>query len=62
MSSRRLPAPLIDLDEKELPQEVRDKIAHLISLGHKRTHLMVGSDLRVYIDPELAMLYSDDDE
>ena len=60
MSSRRLPAPLIELDEKELPQEVRDEVARLVGLGYNRVHLMVGHDLSVYIDPELAMLHGDD--
>jgi hypothetical protein len=60
MAGRSLPAPLVDLDEKELPQVVRDEIARMVALGYRRRHLMVGSDLRVYVDPELAMLYGDD--
>jgi hypothetical protein len=34
----------------------------LVGLGYNRVHLMVGHDLSVYVDPELAMLHGDDAE
>ena len=62
MSGRNLPAPFIDLDEEELPEEVRNEVARLVGLGYNPAHLMVGSDLRVYVHPELAMLHANDSE
>jgi len=49
---------LVDLDEKELPAEVLENVAHLVSLGYKRAHMWVAATGEVYIHPELAMLES----
>jgi hypothetical protein len=57
-----LPAPLIKLDERKLPAAVREEIAAMVHRGFKRKHMMIGSDLRIYLDPELAMLYCDDED
>jgi hypothetical protein len=53
-----VPKNIRDLGEQEiqnLPDSVRQKIAHFVSLGHNRNHLVVGGDF-VYVDDELIMM------
>lgn len=57
--SMNLPQALIDIDESMLPASVREKIEHLVSLGHSRAHMMVNAKGDVHISDELAMLHPD---
>ena len=59
MSSLNLPQCLIDIDEQQLPAECREKIAHLVGLGHSRAHMMISAKFDVRISGELAMLHPD---
>ena len=60
MSSLNLPQRLVDIDEQQLPAECREKIAHLVGLGYRRSHMMISSQFDVHISEELAMLDSGD--
>lgn len=58
MSSLNLPQRLVDIDEQQLPAECREKIAHMVGLGYRRSHMMISSKFDVHISEELAMLDS----
>ena len=58
MSSLNLPQRLVDIDEQLLPAECRERIAHLVGLGYRRSHMMISSRFDVHISEELAMLDS----
>ncbi len=62
MSSLNLPQRLVDIDEQLLPAECREKIAHMVGLGHRRSHMMISSQFEVHISEELAMLESDEEQ
>jgi len=61
MSNLNLPQTLIDLDESLLPDDVREKISHLVKLGYRREHMMVNAVGDVHISEELAMLHATDE-
>lgn len=58
-SNLNLPQPLLNVDERLLPQECRDKIAQLVGLGYRREHMMISDQFDVHISQELAMLHSE---
>ena len=60
MSSLNLPQRLLDIDEQQLPVECREKIARMVGLGYRRSHMMISSEFEVHISEELAMLDSGD--
>ena len=53
---------VIDVDENELPAAVREQILDHVRRGYRREHMMIGSDDRIYIHPELCMLYDNIDD
>ena len=53
------PINVRDIDAKglsELPEETREAIAKLESLGYKREHLVIGVGQVVFFDPELCTI------
>ncbi len=59
IANLNLPQALADIDESLLPAPVREKIDHLVGLGHKREHLMVNDKGEVHVSEELAMLHAE---
>ncbi|MDZ4835609.1 MAG: hypothetical protein SGJ27_17680 [Candidatus Melainabacteria bacterium] len=59
MSSLNLPQALVDIDQSKLSASVREKVNHLVSLGHNRAHLMVNAEGDVHVSEELAMLHAE---
>ena len=43
-----------DMDDKDIPAPVREKIQQFVRRGHDRNHLVINEDGKVFFDHELA--------